>query len=225
MGYEEIITIQFKRGKKDILEARLIESDLGVPAASEPIHEYDTGKLKFGDGVTAYKDLPYFGGGSSGGEDPRFIIQDPLNGQVLLYDSESKKWVNKDLADEESIIYLTDKGLTIQGFKDAAYGQMLVKDKDNHIAWIDQPSIPNVSEMNSLVAAASSSASQAANAASKAETAQAKAEIAQGQADLINQKTMNWVNGKFWWGTASEYNEEIAENGLQHGCFYFVRPE
>lgn len=224
MTYEEIKTIQFKRGKKDILEKRLVAEDLGVPAASEPIHEYDTGKLKFGDGVTPYVDLPYFGENAAG-EDLRFIIEDPLSGQVLLYDADLQKWVNKDLADEESIIYLTDRGLTIQGFKDAAYGQMLVKDENNHIAWIDQPTIPSIAEMNTLVAAAATSASNAANAATNAQTAQVKAEAARDTADLINDKTMDWVNKKFWWGTVSEYNTEIAENGLQHGTFYFVRPE
>lgn len=221
MIYEEIKTIQFKRGKKAILEARLTAEDLGVPSKSEPIHEYDTGRLKFGDGITPYKDLPYFGGG----DDTRFVIEDPLSGQVLLYDGELGKWVNKDLADEESIIYLTDRGLTIQGFAEAKYGQMLVKDEQNHISWIDQPSIPDVNELNTLVASAATHASNAANSASAAGTAQVQAETARDTAQIINDTTMRWVNEKFWWGTVEEYNAEIATNGLKHGAFYFVRPE
>ena len=224
MAYEEIKTIQFKRGKKKVLEARLVAGDLGVPTASEPIHEYDTGKLKIGDGVTPYKDLPYFGGSTSS-EDSNFVIQDPLSGQVLLYDAELGKWVNKDLADEESIIYLSDRGLTLQGFKDAAYGQMLVKDEHNHIAWIDQPSIPDVNQMNTILAEATNKASEAATAATNAGSAQVKAEAARDTAQVINDKTMDWVNKKFWWGTVTEYNSEIATNGINHGTIYFVRPE
>ena len=43
--------------------------------------------------------------------------------------------------------------------------------------------------------------------------------------EIINDKTMDWVNKKFWWGTVNEYNDEIATNGLNHGTLYFVRPE
>ena len=37
-----------------------------TPAAGEPCYETDTGKLKMGDGVTAYNSLPYIGDGSGG---------------------------------------------------------------------------------------------------------------------------------------------------------------
>lgn len=53
----------FKRGNKDILELRLV--DTNKPLEGEPIFELDTGKLKIGDGVNNYKDLPYVGNGSS----------------------------------------------------------------------------------------------------------------------------------------------------------------
>lgn len=36
-----------------------------TPASGEPCFETDTGKLKIGDGTTAYNDLPYQGGGSA----------------------------------------------------------------------------------------------------------------------------------------------------------------
>ena len=38
-----------------------------TPSAGEPCFETDTGKLKIGDGSTAYNDLAYQGGGGSGG--------------------------------------------------------------------------------------------------------------------------------------------------------------
>lgn len=49
-------TIQFKRGTA----ARWVELNL-VLAAGEPGFEYDTKKMKIGDGVTAWNDLPYIG--------------------------------------------------------------------------------------------------------------------------------------------------------------------
>jgi hypothetical protein len=82
----EIKKIQFKRGLKAVLEEKLVSNDLGVPAVGEPIFEMDTGKLKIGDGETAYVDLPYFGESTEVKEEPNFIIQDPLSNQVLLYD-------------------------------------------------------------------------------------------------------------------------------------------
>lgn len=61
MVYEDLKTIQLKRGTKAVLEARLTADDLGIPKKSEPIYEIDTAKLKFGDGERSYADLPYFG--------------------------------------------------------------------------------------------------------------------------------------------------------------------
>ena len=49
-------TIQFKRGTA----ARFVELNL-VLAAGEPGFEYDTKRLKIGDGSTAWNDLPYVG--------------------------------------------------------------------------------------------------------------------------------------------------------------------
>lgn len=220
MAHEEIKTIQFKRGKKAVLEARLIAEDLGVPKVSEPIHEYDTGNLKIGDGVTPYKDLPYFGGS---GEDSRFVIQDPLSGQVLLYDEELGKWVNKDLADEESIIYLAARGLTIKGYEAAKQGQMLVKDTEVGLTWIDPPTISDINTMNSIAARAETAETGALNARTEAITAATNADKAAQTAERINQQTMNWVNNKFWWGSAAEYKAEITENGLNPEAFYFIK--
>lgn len=98
MADEVVIkTIQFKRGSKENLERRLVAGDLGVPLAGEPIFEFDkndptTGKLKIGNGVSSYKNLPYISG--SGGEDNRFIIHDPQQNQILIYDARQEGWVN-----------------------------------------------------------------------------------------------------------------------------------
>lgn len=213
----KIKTIQFKRGIKEILEAKLIETDLGVPAVAEPIFETDTGKLKIGDGVTAYRDLPYFGDSTSL---PNFIIQDPLSNQVLLYDEATQSWVNKDLADRESIIYLAERGLTIKGYDEASQGYMLVKDQEKGLAWVKPLS---TDQLNSAVASAESHMTKAGEYSQQAGSAAIRAENAEGSANRINQQTMSWVNKKFWWGTAEEYNAEIAENGLNPETFYFIK--
>lgn len=57
-----ISTIQFKRGTKANLD-RLLVGDR-KPLAGEPIFENDTYKVKIGDGINDYKDLPYLSGGS-----------------------------------------------------------------------------------------------------------------------------------------------------------------
>ena len=213
----KIKTIQFKRGIKEILEAKLIETDLGVPAVAEPIFETDTGKLKIGDGVTAYRDLPYFGASTSL---PNFIIQDPLSNQVLLYDEATQSWVNKDLADRESIIYLAERGLTIKGYDEASQGYMLVKDQEKGLAWVKPLS---TDQLNSAVASAESHMAKAGEYSQQAGSAAIRAENAEGSANRINQQTMSWVNKKFWWGTTEEYNAEIAENGLNPETFYFIK--
>jgi hypothetical protein len=86
----EIKDIQFKRGKKAVLEAKLVEDNLGVPKSGEPIYETDTRNLKIGDGKTAYIDLPYFGGSGPDLNIPNFIIKDPLSNQILFYDAEQQ---------------------------------------------------------------------------------------------------------------------------------------
>jgi len=76
-----IKTVQFNRGSKAKLSERLVASDLGVLQAGEPAFETDTGQLKIGNGVSNYVDLPYVGA------DARFAIEDPLSGQILVYDA------------------------------------------------------------------------------------------------------------------------------------------
>jgi hypothetical protein len=213
----EIKDIQFKRGKKAVLENQLVESKLGVPKDGEPIYETDTGKLKIGDGKTAYIDLEYYA------DTPKFIIQDPLSNQILLYDETLQAWVNKDLADTESIIYLAERGLTIKGYDEAKQGQMLVKDSVEGLTWVDPPSIADINTMNSIAARAETAETGALNARTEAITAATNAEKSAQTADRINQQTMNWVNNKFWWGTAAEYKAEITANGLNPEAFYFLK--
>jgi hypothetical protein len=216
----EIKEIQFKRGKKSVLEEKLVADLLGVPKSGEPIYETDTGKLKLGDGTTPYIDLPYFGVTSDTSNLPNFAIKDPLSNQVLLYDETLQAWVNKDLADEESIIYLAERGLTIKGYDSAEQGYMLVKDLKEGLAWVKPL---DTAPLNNAVAAAETHKNEAANLAQQAGAAAIKAETAESNAKAINNQTMAWVNEKFWWGTADEYNEEISTNGLNPETFYFIR--
>lgn len=217
----EIKTIQFKRGLKSVLESKLTASALGVPLAGEPIFETDTGQLKIGDGLTAYVDLPYLKGSSTNNDLPNFVIQDPLSNQILLYDASLEAWVNRDLADTESIIYLAERGLTIKGYETAEHGDMLVKDKTEGLTWVKPLS---TSQLNEATSQAQASMEQAGNYSVQAGNSAAAAAASEGNANRINQQTMQWVNDKFWWGTLEEYNTEIAENGVNPGTFYFVRP-
>ena len=216
----EIKTIQFKRGLKAVLESKLTQSALGIPLAGEPIFETDTGKLKIGDGIRPYVDLPYISGTAEG--IPNFIIQDPLSNQVLLYDEDSKSWVNKDLADKESIIYLAERGLTIKGYDEAGQGYMLVKDREKGLTWVKP--LDNT-QLNNAVSSAESAMHLANSYSVQASNSALAAEKSAGNADRINQQTMNWVNEKFWWGSLEKYNQHISENGLNPGTFYFITPE
>lgn len=120
----KIKKVQFKRGSKANLELRLVAGDLGVPSAGEPIFEQDTGKLKIGDGVTPYGGLKYIA-------DARFVIQDPLSNQILFYNPTASDgegaWVNRALADDESLEYSIEHGLSIRGYRSAHVDYIPVK--------------------------------------------------------------------------------------------------
>lgn len=181
----QLKTAQFKRGLKSVLEARLVANDLGVLLAGEPAFETDTGQLKVGNGVSAYIDLPYVGNSAG---DPRFAITDPVDNQILLYDSDSQKWVNRDLADRESIIYLAARGLTIKGYDTAKQGYMLVKDRVEGLAWVKPL---DDTQLQSSVAAAEVAKNQAGNYAIQAGNSAVAAATSEGNANRINQQTMN----------------------------------
>lgn len=206
----EIKNIQFKRGKKAVLEEKLVADILGVPLTGEPIYESDTGKLKIGDGKTAYIDLEYFA------DTPKFIIQDPLSNQILLYDETLQAWVNKDLADKESIIYLAERGLTIKGYDEAKQGYMLVKDATEGLAWIQPLS---GEQLQQQVVAATAAKDEAGRYSTAAGNAAIAADTSAKTAQRINEQTMAYVNDKFWWGSVEEYN---ALESINPGTFYFI---
>ena len=90
---ESIQQIQFKRGRRAVLEAVLTKDKKSVLLLGEPAYETDTKRLKIGDGISDYKDLAYISGGTE--VDSRFEITEPINNQILVYDQIKKKWVNK----------------------------------------------------------------------------------------------------------------------------------
>ena len=215
MATTVISSIQFKRGLKENLIAKLTSTALGVLKDGEPCWELDTNKIKIGDGKSDYADLPYLTGSS----DTQFVITDPIDSQVILYDATTKQWVNKSLADDEAIIYLKDSGLTLKGYEEASQGQMLVKDATKGLAWVNPTS---TQELQQYVSQAQTAASQANNYSSAAGTSATEAATSATTAQTINAKTMEWFNEKFWWGTLSEYNELTSIN---KDTFYFITAE
>lgn len=100
-----IDSIQFKRGTKAALEAKLISKSkggLGVLLNGEPAFEVSAnskaGKLKIGDGVHDYKDLPYVAGADFDNL-PTFIINSATDQEVLSYNARTKAWENRSLTD------------------------------------------------------------------------------------------------------------------------------
>lgn len=123
-----------------------------------------------------------------------FDINDPEDKQVILYNAEKETWDNYSLTDDKSIIYLEDeeKGLSIKHYKDAAQGQMLVKDNVEGLYWVDPVSDASLQEAvehaEDAASRASNSAVTAGNYASEAIQAAKRTEE------------------KFWYGTIEEYN-------------------
>ena len=171
----------------------------------EPGFEVDQLRLKIGNGTTPYNDLPYVGGGLI---DFPVYIEDPIDGQVLLYNAETQQWTNYQLADAESIIFLTDKGLSLKGYDEATQGQMLVKDINEGLAWVNPVSDQSLQE---ATAAAQNSATQAGNSAIQAGNFAGEAIQAAAA-----------VERKFWYGTMEEYN---ALETINHNTIYVILHE
>ena len=94
-------TFQFKRGL-----ASAWTNVNPILAAAEPGYELDTGKLKIGDGSTAWNDLDYLSGESFS------ISPDGLS------------------------IILNELGeISLAGFEEAAAGQLLRKTEDGRLEW------------------------------------------------------------------------------------------
>lgn len=183
---------KFKRGNAATWKAKnpILED-------GEPGFVLDQNKLKIGDGITAWNDLPFIAGGS---DIPiPIVIEDPENGQVLMYDENTETWRNVNLTDDKSIIYLDSEGLGIKGYKEAEQGFMLVKDKSRGIAWVKP--VDDTALRKAIVAAdaaaerASASAIESGN---QAVTAGLSADKAR--------ETLVEVNRKIWFGTMAEYN-------------------
>lgn len=148
-----------------------------------------------------------------------FLLQDPTGDQVIIYDAELQKWVNKDLADKESIIYLAERGLTIKGYEDATQGQMLVKDNEKGLVWTTPLT---TADLQTHVAAAYDSAQRAGQSAVEAGNEAIRAEAAASTAQYINDTMISYVENKFWWGTIEEYN---ALDHINAGTFHFITLE
>lgn len=177
--------IQFRRGKA--AEWTQVNPIL---REGEPGFEIDLGGLKIGDGITPWNELEYAGG--KGGSDFPTMIEDPQDGQVLLYNASTQRWENFQLADEDSIIYLNESGLSLKGYDSATQGQMLVKDLRDGLAWVNPLSDQTLQE---AVAAANESATRAGTSAVQA--GNFAGDAARSAAE---------VEGKFWYGTMEEYN-------------------
>lgn len=177
--------IQFRRAN----EAEWIEHD-PILHAGEPAYSLDVGRVKIGDGEKHWSEIEYLSGG---GHDESFYIEDPVDGQILLYNADTERWQNYKLADENSIIYLDDNGLSLKGYEEAHQGQMLVKDDTEGITWVDPVSDQSlwnaVHEAEESATRAGNSAVVAGNYAGQAIQAQVA------------------VEEKFWYGTMDEYNE------------------
>lgn len=178
-------TIQFRRG--NAAEWTTVNPIL---YPGEPGFELDTGGLKVGDGITPWNQLPYIN--EEGGGGIPVIIEDPTDGQVLLYNASIGKWENYQLADEDSIIYLGDKGLSLKGYDEASQGQMLVKDETEGLSWVNPVSDQQIQE---AVIQARESATQAGTSAVQAGNFAGDAARSAAQ-----------VEKKFWYGTMEEYN-------------------
>lgn len=148
-----------------------------------------------------------------------FMLQDPAGDQIIIYDAELQKWVNKDLADRESIIYLAERGLTIKGYEDATQGQMLVKDNEKGLVWTTPIT---AADLQTYVANAYESAQQAGQSAVEAGNEAIRAETAASTAQYINDTMISYVENKFWWGTIEEYN---ALDHINAGTFHFITLE
>ena len=78
-----------------------------ILAAGEPGFELDTGKLKIGDGKTDWKSLKY--------QNETYTLS--VDGKSLVLNSENK--------------------IGLVGYEEAKQGQMLVKDIDKGLAWVN----------------------------------------------------------------------------------------
>lgn len=151
-----------------------------VLAAGEPGFELDTGKLKIGNGKTKWKDLKY--------QNETYTLS----------------------VDEKSLILNSENKISLVGYEEAKQGQMLVKDANKGLAWVNP-----VSEtvFNEAVGNAQAAAAQAGNYATQAGNKAIAADISAKNAARALEIIQHDI---FWFGTIAEYNalESITEDKI-----------
>ena len=207
-----IKVIQIKRG----FNAKLTEVCRGAnkPADGEPIFEIDTGKLKFGDGIHDYGDLPYFDTGE-------VEIEGAVDGQILVYDQAQDKWLPKKFVDNKTIEY-DENGLKIAGFVDDEMHQghtpVINEGTVNWQQAVTQATVDAAAEAARLHAYEASQSATAANMSAQS------ADISSRQAEQFRDATAEIINQKLWFGTRAEYeNDVLAQGKLKEGTIYFIR--
>ena len=139
--------------------------------AAEPGYELDTGKLKIGDGTSPWNILEY------------------LNDTYSLS------------VDGKSLILNQKNEVQILGYEDALHGQMLVKDDEKGLTWVN-PLSENT--LNQAVASAEQAAATANNYATQAGNQAISADISAKNAARALEIIQHDI---FWFGTIQEYNE------------------
>jgi len=207
----KIQVIQLKRGAKLDLERLLV--DANKPAAGEPIFESDTNKLKIGNGIDNYINLPYVAGGD-------IVIEDALDGQILMYSEAEHKWKAVDLADGQSIEY-GENGLKIANFTgDPSQNGLFPMANNGEIIW-QQPVTPE--ELEDAVSRAKDQADRAEQRANDALGAAVRSEVAANNTEAFAEQTAELYNNKFWYGTYSQYMTNVIGAGkLTEGTIYFI---
>lgn len=172
-------TIRSIEGLEDALDTK-VDKEEGKELSSNDFTDELKAKLENLDSIT-------------------FDVEDPQDKQVLLYNEENNSWNNYDLSDENSIIYLDNYGLSLKNYNMAHQGQMLVKDTNKGLYWVDPVSDQSIQEATERAEEAATRSSnysvQAGNyAASALQSATDAAESVEA------------VERKFWYGTIDEYN-------------------
>ena len=166
---EEVVLntiFQFKRGQSEAWSR-----NNPILRAAEPGYELDTGKLKIGDGVTHWNDLPY--------QHNKYSLS--VDGKSLILNKENE--------------------IQILGYDKALHGQMLVKDNEKGLTWVNPLS---ESTLNQAVANAEAAASTAGNYATQAGNQAVAADISAKNAARALEIIQHDI---FWFGTIQEYNE------------------
>ena len=118
--------------------------------------------------------------------------------------------VSEFSVDGKSLVFNDSKEAAIKGYEQAKQGQMLVKDANKGLAWINPLS---ETTLNTAVANAQSAASTASNYATQAGNQAIAADVSAKNAARALEIIQHDI---FWFGTIDEYNalEEITEDKI-----------